>query len=112
MFGRSLFHVLVERHGYHVAEGPQRLLLETIRVDEAMMKGTMETSHPLEDGTPLLYPDNTLERAFHLFEQHNLEAAQVVDRSDPTKVVGYITHTHALEVFNKALIEANLEEHR
>ena len=40
------------------------------------------------------------------------ETILVVEWDDPKQPIGYVYHKRALQVFNKALIEANIEEHR
>jgi CIC family chloride channel protein len=111
MFGRSLFHLMIERHGYHVADGPQKLLLETMQVSEVMTPNTATTDIEIQEGEVSLTPQDSLERTFQLFDETHNETIPVVERGLAAQVIGFVDHKHALEVFNKALIEANVEEH-
>lgn len=110
--GGSWFHLQVERHGYHIAEGPQRLLLETIKVEDVMTSDTSGLGREVSDEEFILNPEDTIGRAFDLFERTEDETILVVEWDDPKQPVGYVYHKRALQVFNKALIEANIEEHR
>jgi CIC family chloride channel protein len=111
MFGRSLFHLMIERHGYHVADGPQKLLLETMLVSEVMTPNTDVLEREIQEGEVTLTPQDSLERAFQLFDETHQETILVVEPGTATQVIGFAHHKQALEVFNKALIEANVEEH-
>lgn len=110
--GGSWFHLLVERSGYHIADGPQRLLLETIKVEDVMTSDTSGLGREVANEDFILNPEDTIGRAFELFERTDEETILVVEWDDPKQPVGYVYHKRALQVFNKALIEANIEEHR
>ncbi len=112
MFGRSFFHLLVERRGHHIADGPQRLLLETLRVRDVMTSDTSAMGQDQDEALPTLNPEDPIEQVFKLFEQNETETILVVERSDPKQILGYVYYRRALEIFNKSLIEANIEEHR
>jgi chloride channel protein, CIC family len=112
MFGGSYFHMLLERRGHHIADGPQRLLLETIRVEEVMTGDTSGLGRDVSEEDFLLHPTDTIGRAFELFERMEDETILVVEWDSPKQPIGYVYHKRALQVFNKALIEANIEEHR
>ncbi|MEM8785828.1 MAG: chloride channel protein [Pseudomonadota bacterium] len=112
MLGRSFFHWQIERRGFHISEGPQKVLLETMKISDLMTEGTAPTRD--EDGKqlPVLFAHDTLERAFALFEQTGATVLPVAERTDRDTVLGVLAHERALEKFSKALIEANIEEHR
>lgn len=110
--GGSYFHLLLERRGYHIAEGPQRLLLETIKVQDVMTSDTSGLGRDVSEEEFILNPTDTIGRAFDLFERTDEETILVVEWDEPKQPIGYVYHKRALEVFNKALIEANIEEHR
>lgn len=111
MFGRSLFHFLIERQGYHVAEGPQRLLMETLDVREVMTPDPEATAPESDSELPTLTMTDSLEYVFECFDETQAESLLVVDHANEDRVIGLVQYRHALEVFNKALIEANIEEH-
>ncbi len=111
MIGRSIFHLQIESRGYHIAEGPQRFLLETIKVEEVMTSDTSGQGIEITQDTPLLHPEDKLEKAFKLLETSPTEIVLVVEKEALDQPIGYVYHKRALEVFNKALIEANIEEH-
>ncbi len=112
MIGKSFFHMQLDARGLHASDGPQRLLLETIRVEEIMTADSSGLGQTIEDETPTLFPDETLERALDILDKSDLETVLVVDRKTPTQPIGYVYHKRALQIFNRALVEANIEEHR
>ncbi|TNE57772.1 MAG: chloride channel protein [Alphaproteobacteria bacterium] len=111
MFGRSLFHFQIESHGYHVAEGPQQLLLETLEVRDAMTPDPEAAAAEQGSDLPTLTLTDSLEYVFDTFEKSGAERLLVVEHADEDQILGYVTYQRALQVFNKALIEANIEEH-
>lgn len=112
MFGGSYFHMILERRGYHVSEGPQRLLLETILVEEVMTADTSGLGRDVTDEEYTLQPGDTIGRAFEIFERIEGDSILVVEWENPKQPIGYVYEKRALQVFNDALIEVNIEEHR
>ena len=50
--------------------------------------------------------------ALRAFDTMGLERLPVVDPRDRSKIVGWASQARALSMFNKALIQASVEEHR
>ena len=119
MVDRSFFLTQLERRGIHLAAGPQRYLLATIRVS-AVMKAPEHPKAPAEDRVRravnealFVSPSDTLEKAMPMFERSNGDFLAVVRLRDqgPPEVMGVLLHVDALRVFNRALAETAAEEH-
>ncbi len=114
ILGRSFFQAQLESRGIVLHEGPHRTVMRDIRVRNIM--------RVLHDGDPTVLPegereralqsDETLETALRAFDTMGAERLPVVDPRDRGKIVGWASQTRALSAFNKALIEASVEEHR
>jgi len=114
ILGRSFFQAQLETRGIVLHEGPHRTVMRDIRVRNIM--------RPLNEGDPTELPegereralqsDETLETALRAFDTMGLERLPVVDPRDRSKIVGWASQARALSMFNKALIEASVEEHR
>lgn len=114
ILGRSFFQAQLESRGIVLHDGPHRSLLREIRVSDIM--------RPLEEGDPEELPegeqqrallgDETLETALRLFDSLGAERLPVVAMHDRSKILGHASQARALAAFNKALIEASVEEHR
>ena len=52
------------------------------------------------------------EMRHRVFDAAGVSSVPVLDPKDKTRVVGWALHVDALAVFNAALIEASIEEHR
>ena len=117
---RSFFLTQLERRGVHLAAGPQRYLLSTIRVS-AVMKAPEHRKVPsaetlrasIAEGR-FVAPGDTLERAMPMFETANADVLPVVrlrDEGDAPEIVGVLLQVDALRVYNRALAETAREEH-
>jgi len=114
ILGRSFFQAQLESRGIVLHEGPHRTVMRDIRVRNIM--------RALHDGDPTVLPegereralqsDETLETALRAFDTMGAERLPVVDPRDRGKIVGWASQARALSAFNKALIEASVEEHR
>lgn len=114
ILGRSFFQAQLETRGIVLHEGPHRTLMNDIRVSDFMQ--------PLEKGEPdtlavghrerALQSDETLETALRSFDTKGEERLPVVHSHDRSKIVGWASQARALSCFNKALIDASVEEHR
>lgn len=110
-FGASWFHWQLNQRGYDLSEGPQGVILQTIRVRD-VMRPMPEDSSPLEEGMPRLRPDHSLGEALARMRDHDRDGMPVTDKEDRNKVIGYITQVRALAVYNRALVDSNIEHHR
>ncbi len=114
ILGRSFFQAQLESRGIVLHEGPHRTVMRDIRVSDIM--------RPLQDGDPVVLPegereralqaDETLETALRAFDTMGADRLPVVEKHDRSKIVGWASQSRALSTFNKALIEASVEEHR
>ncbi len=109
--GGSFFHKQVERHGWELAAGPQRLILQTVRVRDFMTPVGSDANETLSEG-PALYADDSLGRALALLKAEDLDGAAVKRRGGDEAVVGHISRTDALLAYNNALVDAHIERSR
>jgi len=107
--GKSFFHWQLSRRGYDISEGPQGVILKTIRVRDVMDK--MPQNAALDKEAPRLELQQSLGEA--LAQLENLEEAglPVVDPGEPTIVIGYLSRVKALAAYNRALIDSHIEHH-
>ncbi len=110
-FGSSWFHWQLGQRGYDLSEGPQGVILQTIRVRD-VMRQMPDDAAPLDDGAPRLRPTHSLGEALALMRDHELDGMPVADLDDHNKVIGYITQIKALAVYNRALVDSHVEHHR
>ncbi|MCW2307009.1 chloride channel protein [Rhodobium gokarnense] len=113
--GRSYFHWQLEMRGIVLQEGAHKWLVKRVHVSDFMERLKEDEEVPEfrpEEGEAYLRPADTLETALRAFDASGRSSLYVVDRRDPTRVIGRAWHIRALRYFNSALIEANVEEHR
>jgi CBS domain-containing protein len=72
--------------------------------DERLVRDVM-VREPL-----VVYQDNTLREVANLFAEHSVARAPVVDRADPTTLLGLITVTQLLQGREKDLQEERISE--
>lgn len=107
--GKSFFHWQLSRRGYDLSEGPQGIILKTIRVREVMEK--MPPGSPLAANAQRLETAQSLGEALARLNDAEEHGLPVVDPKDRDHVVGYLSRVKALAAYNKALIEENIEHH-
>ena len=107
--GRSFFHWQLSRRGYDLSEGPQGVILKTIRVKEVMEK--MPPGAPLSDDADRLETRQSLGDALATLNEAEEHGLPVVHHKEREKVVGYLSRVKALAAYNKALIDDNIEHH-
>lgn len=112
--GHSLFYWQLGRRGLFLQEGPHKSILRRLRVDSFMtpVDPEAEPEQLTDKEAPWLMPTDTLERAMREFDRCGESRIAVVSTSDPTEIIGHAERVKALNVFNKALIDAAVEEHR
>ncbi len=111
----SYFQWQLEMRGLFVSEGPHRALTRSRRVMDFMDPLDPDAEpeqYDTESGTPTLKRSDTLEVALRLFDKGGHARLPVIDDREPEKIVGWATQVRALRYFNKALIDASVEEHR
>ena len=107
--GRSYFHWQLSRRGYDLSEGPQGVILQTIRVRDVMEK--MPPGAPLSAGADRLEHRQSLGEALAILNQADEHGLPVVHPDEPESIIGYLSRVKALAAYNKALIESNIEHH-
>ena len=110
-FGASWFHFQLNQRGYDLSDGPQGVILQTIRVRDVMRPVTADAA-PLEDGAARLTASETLGEALAKMTDLGLEGMPVVAAKGEAGIVGTVTQVRALRVYNRALVESHIEHHR
>jgi CIC family chloride channel protein len=110
-FGSSWFHYQLNQRGYDLSDGPQGVILQTIRVRD-VMRPMPEDAAPLEDGAPRLLVNQSLGEALAIMSDNGLDGMPVVGDKDDPKIVGTLTQLRALRTYNAALVESHIEHHR
>ncbi len=123
VLGHSLFHWQLGKRGLFLTEGPHQTIMRRLKVGDFMVAladgdndrmpvadagASGEASKPL----PWLYASDTLDRALRLFAETGQSRIAVVAQDDETRIVGWAERITALSVFNRALIDANVEQNR
>ncbi|MGV6819825.1 MAG: chloride channel protein [Parvularcula sp.] len=110
-FGNSWFHYQLNQRGYDLSDGPQGVILQTIRVRDVMRQMTADAA-PLEEDAPRLHAKQSLGEALAVMADNNLDGMPVVATSDDNKIIGTLTQIRALKTYNEALVESHIEHHR
>jgi CIC family chloride channel protein len=111
----SYFQWQLETRGLFIQEGPHRALPHSKKVMDFMDAPEPDAEperYDPETGAPSLKPSDTLETALRLFDSGGHARLPVVDERDPEKIIAWASQVRALRYFNKALIDASVEEHR
>ncbi len=112
--GHSLFYWQLGRRGLFLQEGPHKSIQRRHRVSE-FMTPVDPVAEPvrLEDPElPWLMATDTLERALREFDHSGKPRIAVVSPNDQTLIIGHAERINALNAYNKALVDAAVEEHR
>lgn len=120
LLGQSFFHWQLAKRGLFLQEGPHKSIMRRLIVANFMSEP--KSSAGAEGGEPVriasnatepwLLASDTLERALRTFDRTGRTRIAVVSENDQTLVVGWADRMHALNTFNKALIDAHVEEHK
>lgn len=113
--GQSFFHWQLSQRGVFLQEGPHQQIVREIHVRDFMTPLSEEerTEPPERDeDMPLLTPEDTLAAALRAFDTASHTRILVVDGSDTSKTLGWAERVAALDTYNKALVDAHVEEHR
>lgn len=111
VFGNSWFHFQLINRGYDLSEGPQGVILQTIRVRDVMRPVSAEAA-PLEENTDRLHAGQTLGEALAVMANLGLDAMPVTRSRNDLQLIGTLTQIRALRVYNKALVDSHIEHHR
>jgi len=114
VLGKSYFLWLLAQRGVFLGEGSHLRIVRTWTVRDFMSKLTPdEMAHPQELlDRPRLIPTDTLEKTLRTFDEGGYSRLAVFDKRDNGVQVGWVDQVEALSAYNKALIDANVEEHR
>lgn len=112
--GHSLFYWQLGRRGLFLQEGPHKSIQRRLKVADFFVPVDPEAEpKTVEDaGAPWLMTGDNLERALREFDRSGMGRIAVVSDHEPTRIIGYADRIKALNLFNKALIDAAVEEHR
>lgn len=120
LLGQSYFHWQLAKRGLFLQEGPHKSIMRRLVVanfmSEANPPGSDGSKQPVriasDSDEPWLLASDTLERALRTFDRTGRARIAVVSESDQTRVIGWAERIHALNAFNKALIEAHVEQNK
>jgi chloride channel protein, CIC family len=104
----NVFQKQIELRGYSLREGPQRLILQTVRVRD-FMTPISRLNKEISMAGAVLYADDTLGKALGLLKAENLDGTPVKSRYGEQKVIGYISREDALLAYNQRLVEEHEE---
>ncbi|MCH9765227.1 MAG: chloride channel protein, partial [Alphaproteobacteria bacterium] len=112
--GPSYFHWQLHKRGLFLHEGQHRAILRHIKVADFMAPLDDTDAEAVLDPTnePPLKPSDTLEHALRVFNRVGSASLFVVATDDATRVIGRVQRMAAISAYNKALIEAHVEEHQ
>jgi len=100
--------------GLSLKEGPHRSILHTLLVSQFLTPlGEQESDVFNQEGEnkrPWLPLSATIEQALRSFDRTGLDKIAVVDLQNPDKIVGYALKVDALHHYNKALVDAHVEQ--
>ncbi len=114
LLGKSYFQWQLAQRGVFLGEGPHLRIVRTSTVRDFLRPLTPEElAEPaaLED-RPKLIPTDTLETALRVFDEGGFTRLAVFDKREGGEHIGWADQVAALATYNRALIEANVEEHR
>ncbi|MCP5432798.1 MAG: chloride channel protein [Alphaproteobacteria bacterium] len=112
VLGHSIFLWQLERRGIDVREGFHRTHLQRVRVYDFMRPPPDGEARALAEDEPHLARTDTLGRALALLDEGKLDNVPVVGHGETARVVGIVSYMDALRAYNRALVEADIEEHR
>ena len=112
--GRSFFQWQLEGRGFSLQDGPHRFMARNTLVGSFMTPlGEGETNMLDEELKEIaLRPDTNLETALRVFDDGGHSELPVVDSRDETKLIGWASQVAALRVYNNALVDMSVEEHK
>ena len=109
--GGSLFQLQVQRRGYDISGGSSRLVLQTLRVRDALIPLDDWGKGEIADNT-CVFEDDTLGRALGVLDAEQVDQASVRSRSGEQDIIGIITKADAQAAYARRLAEISEEEHR
>ena len=112
--GRSFFQLQLEQRGLSTQDGPHRMMMRNTMVADFMelLEEGEDDVYNSQSDLPSLSPDTSLEVALQTFDEHGQTRLPVIDALDDTRITGWATQVAALRIFNKALVEMSVEEHK
>jgi CIC family chloride channel protein len=112
LVGHSFFEWQLSLRGLFLTDGPHRRVVREFTVADFMTALSPEEKANPPDlfDRPRLSPADTLEAALRLFAGGSFTRLAVMDSSNSH--IAWADYVAALKVYNQALIDANVEEHR
>ncbi|HHK75267.1 MAG TPA: chloride channel protein, partial [Rhizobiales bacterium] len=113
--GRSFFHWQLGGRGLFLIDGPHKHIVRTLRVLDFMTLVRQDeegVDHEFEDDGPRFSASDTLEDALRIFDSTGQTRIPVVDAENKDHIIAWATRLDALEAYNAALIQANVEAYR
>lgn len=112
--GNSFFDWQLKKRGLSLSEGPHRAILRRTLVSDFMTPvsklSEIEQLDALE--APSLKATDSLEHALRTFARVGSAVLPVVDDRDDQLIIAKAQRMTALNIYNQALVDAHVEEHR
>ncbi|MBI1384068.1 MAG: chloride channel protein [Rhizobiales bacterium] len=116
VLGESFFHWQLATRGLFLGEGPHKEIMRKLTVrDFARLvpaDDAEERRRAPDDQGPWLLMGDTVESALRAFDRSGEQIIPIVHDNDIHRVIGHAYHVDALHIYNRALVEAHVEEHR
>ena len=114
LLGKSFFLWQLSQRGVFLGEGSHLRIVRTCTVRDFMINLTPEelADPPVLFDRPVLILSDTLEKTLRTMDEGGYTRLAVFDKRDHGTHIGWVDHVGALSAYNKALIDANVEEHR
>lgn len=113
--GHSYFQWQLEMRGLFIHDGPHRTVTTTTRVMDFMDVNDPDAEPEYFDvnsETPTLKSTDTLELSLRIFDNSGRAHLPVINETDDGRIIAWVSHVKALSYFNRALVDASVEEHR
>ena len=114
LLGKSYFDWQLSQRGVFLGEGSHLRIVRTWTVRDFMTNLTPEeiAEPPELFDRPRLIISDTLERALRTFDEGGYTRLAVFGNREAGELIGWVDQVEALAAYNRALIEANVEEHK
>ncbi len=115
IYGRSFFHWQLGERGLFLIDGPHKHIVHTLHVLDFMHFVKDDEELPaldIKDDPTYLTPSDTLEKALRAFDAGGHARIAVIEEAEPERIIAWASRLDAVEAYNQALIQANIEAYR
>lgn len=114
VLGQSYFHWQLKSRGHTLYEGPHKAILRRTTVADFMvpLAGEDERDQLQAGDAPVLQTTDSLEHALRTYDRTGLAVLPVVAPGQGEEIIAKVQRVAALSAYNRALVDAHVEEHR